>query len=113
MSQPEQLRNFITDQTGRRPKIVVDPSKVEGYDFSDQPEGRSLRVRMRDSGVRLDLIIIPNVTVDGVRPIGDGMFAGQVNGFNCVTWPDSGCAVVVIGDRDVEGLKNFAQALYR
>jgi anti-sigma factor RsiW len=114
LSQPEQLRSWITDQTGHRPRIVVDPAKVRAYAYTDQIEGRIVRFQIDEGNGTVELMVIPNITkVEGVRSIGDGMFAGQINGLNCVTWPDSGCAVIVIGNQSVDALKAFGRTLYR
>lgn len=113
-SQPEQLRSWISDQTGQQLRLKVDPSRVVALAYVDQPQGRIVRLTMRDTSGVLDLMVIPNVSsVDGVEPMGGGMFAGQVNGRNCVTWPDAGCAVLVIGDRSAVELRDFAATLYR
>jgi hypothetical protein len=113
ITQPEKLRSWISNQTGQRPTLHVDPDKVVALAISDQPQGRVVRLRMRDNLGLVDLMIIPNVSgIDGVRPMGGGMFMGQVNGFNCVTWPDSGCEVLVIGSQEPAQLQQFAQSLY-
>jgi hypothetical protein len=112
--QPDKLRSWIGSQIGQAPPISSIPPHVVDVAYSDQPEGRIVRVRFQDAQGIVALLIIPNVGgVNGVQPIGDGMFAGQVNGHNCVIRPDSGCAVLVIGDRDLNQLQAFTQSLYR
>lgn len=115
MSQPEQLRTWINQQTGHRPTIVIDPSKVIRYSYLDQPNGsRIVRIRLLSSVGVVDLLVIPNVAkIDGVQPIGGGMSVGQANGLNCVTWQDGECAVVVAGPQDPQDLRQYAQSLYR
>lgn len=108
------LGNWIETQTGERPALVADPARVVGLAYTDRPEGRIIQVQMIDSVGAVNLIVIPRVTrVEGARPMGEGMYAGQVNGMNCVTWADSGCAIIAIGGRGHEQLREFAQSLYR
>lgn len=113
MSQPEQLRSWISDQTGHRPMLTLDPNLVRQVAYRDQVEGRVVRVRMQDENGLIDLMVFPNVSIDGGVPLDGSMTAGQVNGVNCVTWPDSGCALLLIGDRDPARLRDFARSLYR
>lgn len=114
INHPEQLRKWIGDQTGERPSLFTQiPAQVVGFAFSDQPQGRIVRVTMRDSNGMIDLMVIPNVArVEGVRPLDGDLFQGQINGINCVTWhDDSGCQLLLIGDRQTDQLRVFAQAL--
>jgi anti-sigma factor RsiW len=111
--QPEQLRNWISDQTGYRPGVDLAPTRVEMVAYADQPNGRSVMVRLRDAKGAIDVLFLPNVQISDGAPIGSGMYAGQVNGLNCVTWHDGGCQMLVIGDRETGDLQTFARSLYR
>ncbi len=112
--QAEQLNTWINDQTGQRPKITLDPSRILGVAIADQGDRRIVSVRFTDQSGELALMVIPGVTaVDGVQPMGNGMFACKIDKMNGVTWGDGDCAVVLIGNRDYEYLRTVALALYR
>ena len=106
-SQPEQLKSWLRE-------LRIDPSMIMAQAYADRPEGRLWRLSLRDEKGPVELLVIPNVTrLEGVEPIGGDMYAGQISGSNCVTWPDRGCALLVIGDRSIDQLKQFALGLYR
>jgi len=109
LSQPERLRSWI----GSGPRI--DSSKVVGVGSMESAEGVVIkRVTLREQNGLIDVYLIPNVSsVNGVQPIEDGMFAGRVNGRNCVIRPDSGFVVLVAGDRPIDELHNIAAEMYR
>ena len=109
-SQPEQLNSLI-----HNPAIVIDPNRVRIVQpIVDRLSGRVTGVQLRDSIGLANLIIIPDVGgVDGGQSIGDGMFAGQINGHNCVICPRSGSAVLLMGDRDTSQLHDFALSILR
>jgi hypothetical protein len=95
------------------PAIHVDPSKIRGAAYADEPQGRVVRLQLAAPMGDVALVMIPNVgNIEGVQPIGDGFSAGQING-NCVCWVDSGKAYFLIGGYDLSQLKSYAQSLYR
>jgi len=105
-SQPQQLSDFIND-----PRLHI-PTGIVSLAYVDTPEGRIKSCTIQDQEGVFDVVRIPNVAnVEGVQPIGDDMFAGQLNGRNCVIRLDSGCAIVVVGNRETSELRDITESL--
>ena len=113
MRRPEQLRNWINDQTGCETKSVFDPSRIESVAYSDQANGRNVMLRLRDQAGTIDVLYLPNVNINEGMALGGSMYAGKVNGLNCVTWHDGSVQLLVIGNRQTDELRTFAQSMYR
>lgn len=113
MRRPEQLRSWISDQTGYQTKSNFDPSRIETVAYSDQANGRNVMLRVRDDRGTIDVLYLPNVNINEGEALGGNMLGGKVNGLNCVTWHDGDIQVMVIGSRDANDLRSFAQSLYR
>jgi len=107
-NQPQVLQQFAA------PTLHIDWSQVLGAAYRNTPEGRIYRFRMQDQKGAFDVVTIPNVSsVEGVQPIDDNMYAGQINGHNCVVRFDSGTLVLVIADRSTSDLRDLTESLYR
>lgn len=113
LSAPEQIPTLIDQQIGERPTFMLDPRHVVGVAASDQPMGRVIDFHLRDEIGDADVMVIPQTTVEGVQPMGDGLSAGEINGVNCVAWRDGGCSVLLIAPRSHEELRAMAHSFYR
>lgn len=71
-------------------------------------------LHLRDAQGDMSLVMVPgNVRVEGVTQMDDGThYACQTGEANSVVWDDSGIVMVITGRRDVNDLRDIANAIH-
>ena len=114
VSAPEQVQSYIGEKVGSRPALRIDTSTIMGCKMNEEPGRKALSLLLNDHGQPLELMVVAGVDrVEGVRPMGGGMYAGNLERSNLVTWSDGGNVIVLSGDLSHEDLRTYAVSLYR
>lgn len=111
---PEDMKTWINEKIGYRPQMAIDSSMVTSSRYSESGDRRMVCLGLRDQDEELALMVFNGVSrVEGVEPMGGGMFAGRLERMNCVIWSDHGNVVLLAGNRAHEYLRAYAARLYR